>query len=152
MTRILIGLSLTASLALAADGARVWKASELKGSEKKLSPKVDAQKIASEGFGKLGSNATAQISHREADGVAELHETKDDFFVVESGEATLELGGSVVDPKKTDQHEVRGPSIKGAEQKQLSAGDIVYIPANTPHRLLVAKGKQFTYFVIKVNK
>lgn len=152
MTRILIGLSLTATLVFAADTARVWKASELKGYEKKLAPKVDAQKIASEGFGKLGTNATAQISHREGDGVAELHELKDDFFVVESGEATLEVGGTVVDPKKTEPHEVRGPSIKGAEKKQLAAGDIVYIPANTPHRLSLNKGKQFTYFVIKVSR
>jgi len=152
MNRFLMGLSLTATLAFAADSARVWKSSDLKGYEKKLASKVDAQKIASEGFGKLGSNATAQVSHREADGVAELHETKDDFFVVESGEATLETGGSVVDAKKTDQHEVRGPSIKGAEKHALAAGDIVYIPAGTPHRLLVSKGKQFTYFVIKVTK
>lgn len=150
MTRILIGLSLSACLMFAADSARVWKSSDLKGYDKKLAPKIDAGKIATEAFGKLGTHATAQISHREADGIAELHEAKDDFFVVESGEATLETGGSVVDPKKTEAHEVRGPSIKGADKKQLTAGDIVYIPANTPHRLLVKKGKQFTYFVIKV--
>ncbi len=152
MTRLLIGFSLVAALAFAADSARIWKAGDLKGYEKKLSAKIDAQKIASEGFGKMGSNATAQISHREGDGIAELHEMKDDFFVVESGEATLETGGTVVDPKKTEANEVRGPSIKGATKHTLSAGDIVYIPAGTPHRLLLTGSKQFTYFVIKVNK
>jgi hypothetical protein len=30
-------------------------------------------------------------------------------------------------------------------------GDIVHIPAKTAHQLLVAPGKVFTYFVIKVD-
>jgi quercetin dioxygenase-like cupin family protein len=32
----------------------------------------------------------------------------------------------------------------------LSTGDIVHIPAGTPHQLLLDKGKPFTYFVVKV--
>lgn len=154
MKKLMMSMLLSGLLSFAADaaGAKLWTASELKGYDKKLSEKVDAQKIASEGFGKFGNNASAQVSHREGPGIAELHEQVADFFVVESGDATLIVGGEVVTPKQTAPNEVRGPSIKGGEKKKLGAGDIVYIPANTPHQLLVDNGKHFTYFVLKVQK
>ena len=41
---------------------------------------------------------------------------------------------------------------RAASATKLAAGDAVHIPANTPHQLLVENGKQFTYFVIKVQK
>ena len=75
-----------------------------------------------------------------------------DFFVVQSGEATLVVGGEVPGAKTTAPHELRGPKINGGERRKLVAGDVVHIPANTPHQLLVEKGKQFTYLFIKVEK
>jgi len=143
-----------ATLAAGADlpGFRLWSNTELKGYEKKLAAKVDQAKIASEQFGALGNNAKAQISHREGNGEAEVHEMVEDFFVVESGEATLVVGGQVVNSRQTAANELRGPSIKGGESKKLVAGDIVCIPARMPHQLMVADGKQLTYFVIKVTK
>ena len=91
------------------------------------------------------------IAHREGDGQAELHEKQADLFVVASGEATLVYGGEVVSPKTTEPNEVRGPSIKGGEKKALAAGDVVHIPAKVPHQLLLPAGKEFTYFVLKVD-
>jgi mannose-6-phosphate isomerase-like protein (cupin superfamily) len=133
-------------------GFRHWGNTELKGYEKKLASKVDKAKIASEAFGAFGNNAKAQISHREGNGEAEVHEMVEDFFVVESGEATLVVGGQVANQRQSAPNEFRGPSIKGGENKKLVAGDIVCIPAKMPHQLLVENGKQFTYFVIKVTK
>jgi quercetin dioxygenase-like cupin family protein len=40
----------------------------------------------------------------------------------------------------------------GGTSHKLAAGDVVHIPANTPHQLLVEPGTQFTYFVVKVNQ
>ena len=119
--------------------------SQLKTMEKGMAGK----KLASNPLGNYG-NHTMQLSHREASGEAELHETMNDIFVVESGEATLVVGGTVASAKTTAPNEVRGPSIQGGEKKKLGAGDIVHIPAKTPHQLLVDSGKQFTYAVIKV--
>jgi archaellum component FlaG (FlaF/FlaG flagellin family) len=70
-----------------------------------------------------------------------LHETQVDIWIVESGQATLVLGGTIVEPKTVKLHEVRGPSIQGGIQ-QLVPGDIVHIPVNV---------KTFTYLVIKVD-
>ena len=131
-------------------GFAQWKGAELRSYEKKLAPKIDAKKIASQPLGSYG-NHTLSVIHREGSGEAELHETQGDIFLVESGEATLIVGGTVVDPKTTAPHEVRGPSIKDGVSKQIGAGDIVHIAAQTPHQLMIPAGKQATYAIIKVN-
>jgi mannose-6-phosphate isomerase-like protein (cupin superfamily) len=131
-------------------GVVVWSGSELKGYGKKLAPKMNEGKVATERLATFPAHF-AMVAHREGDGQAELHEKQADLFVVESGEATLVYGGEVVSPKTTEPHEVRGPSIKGGEKKALAVGDVVHIPARIPHQLLVPAGKEFTYFVVKVD-
>jgi mannose-6-phosphate isomerase-like protein (cupin superfamily) len=95
-------------------------------------------------------SSNVSISHREANGIPEVHAHMDDYFVVQSGEATLVIGGEVVNAKQTEPGETRGDSIKGGERRKLTAGDVVHIPTDLPHQLLVDNGKLFTYFVIKV--
>jgi mannose-6-phosphate isomerase-like protein (cupin superfamily) len=137
---------------IAADpaGFAMWSGKQLKGYEKSLAPKIDAQKLAFEEVGKFGNHAL-QIAHREGSGMAELHETQADLFIVQSGEATLVVGGTVSGGKTTAPGEVRGPSINGGEKKKLGAGDVVHIPANTAHQLLLDSGKQFTYAIMKID-
>src|SRR5690242_831977 len=127
-----------------------WSSKDLKAYEQKLKPKIDAQKFAGQQLGAWG-NHSAMIGHREGDGAAELHETVADFFVVQSGEATLVVGGTVVEPKTTAPREVRGPSIKDGVSKQLGPGDIVHVAAKTPHQVKIPAGKQFTYAIVKVD-
>ncbi len=131
-------------------GFNLWTSSELHSLESKLSREVDAQKVASERLGSYG-NHTLGIAHREGTGNAELHETQNDIFIVQSGEATLVEGGAIVEPKTTGLHEVEGTSIRGGEKRKLAAGDIVHIPFKTPHQLIVESGKQITYFVVKID-
>jgi mannose-6-phosphate isomerase-like protein (cupin superfamily) len=137
---------------IAADpaGFAMWTGKQLKGYEKILAPKIDAKKIASEPLGKFG-NHTFQITHREGSGEGELHETQADLFIVQSGEATLVVGGTVSGGKPTAPGEIRGASVTGGERKKLGAGDVVHIPANTAHQLLVESGKQFNYAIMKID-
>src|ERR1700689_2246735 len=88
-------------------GINVWKSSQLHALEPKLSREVDAEKAASETLGSYG-NHNLGIAHREGTGNAEFHETQNDVFVVLSGEATLVVGGKLVEPKTTELHEVEG--------------------------------------------
>ena len=131
-------------------GVVVWPGSELKAYSQKLAPKVDAKKVAVERIGTFG-NHLIMVAHREADGEAELHEVQADFFVVQSGEATLITGGKMVDGKTTAPGEVRAPSIAGGERRTIAPGDMVHIPAKIPHQLMIPAGKEFTYVVIKVD-
>ncbi len=129
-------------------GFALWTAGDLKAVQHKLEAKIDAQRFASQTLKKFGNHYTL-LAHRQGTGSAELHQTEADLFVVESGSAKLIVGGKIVNPRTTGPHEIRGSSITGGTEKNLSAGDIVHIPARTPHQLLV-DGKQFTYFVVKI--
>ena len=138
-------------LVFAADpaGFTIWKSGELKGFEKKLAPKIDAQKVATQQLGSYG-NHTTMMAHREGSGLAELHVKVADVFVVESGEGTVVVGGKMPGSKTTAPDEMRGPTIEGGTKHAVAAGDVVHIPANIPHQMLVDPGKQVTYFVVKV--
>ncbi len=92
------------------------------------------------------------ISLRQKDGGAEIHRNFADFFCVIRGEATLTSGGTIVEPKEVKPGEIKGSSITGGTQVLLHEGDFVHIPANVPHQLLLPKGGEFIYFVIKVEE
>ena len=134
--------------AASSGGVDIYSAKQIQGIGQKLAQqKKDS--FASEELTRYGNHYT-MVAYREATGSSELHEHEADFFVVESGTAALVTGGKIVEPKTTKPGEIRGSSIQGGEHHQVSAGDIVHIPAGVPHQLLLESGKPFTYFVVKV--
>lgn len=126
-----------------------WTGVQLKDIEKTLGQKAGVSKSASQPLADLGTHLI-QLSYREASGEAEIHEHVTDVFVVQSGEATLAVGGRMVDGKVTAAGELRGPSLAGAQLKELRAGDVVNIPAGTPHQVLVKDGKIYACLVVKI--
>jgi mannose-6-phosphate isomerase-like protein (cupin superfamily) len=132
-------------------GVVVWKASEMKTREKELAGKMSDKKVASETLATFGNHLT-MLAHREGDGEVEVHDKMADILVIQSGEATLIVGGTVVGGHNTAPGETRGASITGGEKKTLGAGDAVHIPAKIPHQMMVANGKKVTYFVVKVEE
>lgn len=130
--------------------AKVWKHGDLVQMDKKLSQELDSESSASDVLGTYG-NHHFEIAIRKATGNAELHETQNDVFFIVSGEATLVSGGTLVDRKLTEPHEYEGKSIEGGDSVKLTAGDVVHIPFNVPHQLIVEKGKEVEYFVVKID-
>jgi mannose-6-phosphate isomerase-like protein (cupin superfamily) len=90
------------------------------------------------------------LAHREADGQPELHETQVDVIFVQSGSATLLVGGTLVNGETVSPHEKRNGTIQGGVRQKLAAGDVVRIPARMPHQLFLDGAHEFTYFVVKV--
>ena len=90
------------------------------------------------------------VARREADGQVEWHENQVDIFVVQSGSATLIVGGTMVGSTILKPHEKRNGIIQGGIRRKISEGDIIRIPARVPHQLLLDGSPEFTYFVIKV--
>jgi mannose-6-phosphate isomerase-like protein (cupin superfamily) len=80
----------------------------------------------------------------------EWHETQADVFFVQSGTATLLLGGRLVNGETVAPHEKRNGSIFGGVRRKISAGDIVRIPPRVPHQLLLDGSAEFNYLVVKV--
>src|ERR1035438_10257809 len=153
MKPLALALALSAFAFSAGDpqGFSLWKSAELKGYAKSLAPKMSAQKVASQNLAANG-NYSFMVAHREGSGEAEYHATQADIFFVQSGEATLIVGGELVDGKTTAPNEMRAASIQGGTEKKLAAGDVVTIPVKTAHQLKLDAGKQFTYFYVKVTQ
>lgn len=147
---LLLGIIFAFPTSSEPQGFELWKAPQLKALQSKLSASLDAQKFAVQNLGTFG-NHSFMLAHREGNGQAELHETQNDVFFVQSGQATLVLGGTVVQPKTVAPHEIRGSSISGGTQETLGPGDVVHIPVGVPHQLFVGAGSQFTYFVVKID-
>jgi mannose-6-phosphate isomerase-like protein (cupin superfamily) len=149
----LTGLFFAAMALPAGDPAGVlnWKSADLKAFSKSLSPKIDAQKVATQQLGGTG-NYTFMMAHREGSGLAEWHETQADIMVIESGQGTLVVGGEMVDAKTTAPNEKRGASINGGVEKKVVAGDIITVPIKTAHQMKIVPGKEITYFVVKITQ
>lgn len=133
------------------EGFEHWTADSLKGLEQTL--KTDAGKnprhIAGQRLGDF-ANDLFMLSRREADGVVEWHENQADIFFVESGSATLVVGGTMVGGETVEPHEKRNGTIEGGIRRKLSPGDVVRIPPKVPHQILLDGLPGFTYFVVKV--
>ncbi len=93
-----------------------------------------------------------KLSVRTASGGAEVHAHFDDVMVVLDGSATLVTGGKVVDGKTAANGETKGKSIEGGEKHTVRKGDIIHVPAGTPHQLILPKGGEFSAFVVKVHE
>jgi glc operon protein GlcG len=87
-------------------------------------------------------------SRRDRSGMAEVHLKDADIIYVQEGAATLVTGGTVVDPKNVASDEIRGAQISGGETRQISKGDVIIVPAGTPHWFKEVPGPM-TYYVVK---
>jgi len=133
------------------EGFEHWSAASLKEMQQQLA-KEAAGNEAHLGLRRLTDfpNDLYMVAHREADGQPELHETQADVFMAVSGSATLIVGGTLVGAKQIEPHELRNGTIQGGLRQKLFPGDIVRIPARTPHQVVLEGAHEFTYFVVKV--
>jgi glc operon protein GlcG len=87
-------------------------------------------------------------SRRDKAGVAEVHTKDADIIYVQDGSATFVTGGTVVDPKPTEANEIRGTEITGGETRTITKGDVIIVPAGTPHWFKEVPAPM-TYYVVK---
>ena len=90
-------------------------------------------------------------SRRDAAGQAEVHARDTDILYVLEGTAALVTGGRVVGGAEVARDEVRGPRIEGGTRRELVAGEVVVVPAGTPHWFESVPGP-FVYYVVKVTR
>ncbi len=79
----------------------------------------------------------------------EVHDGSDDIYYVLDGEATLILGGELVEPNEISPGEWRSKTIKGGNSFVIKKGDLVVVPRGTVHQRTV-KNKGFSMILIKV--
>ena len=92
------------------------------------------------------------LSFRSRSGEVEIHERFADLFFVLSGTATLVTGGTVVNARIKAPGETRGDSIEGGNPQELRQGEIIHVPAGTPHQFLVSGDRSVTCMVVKIQE
>jgi glc operon protein GlcG len=94
-------------------------------------------------------NYMVHASHREMDGVAEIHTLDTDLIYMLEGSATFVTGGSVPDAKVIEPNELRGSAIVSGESRRIVKGDVIVVPAGVPHMFKDVQGS-LNYYVVKV--
>ena len=96
-----------------------------------------------------GTNYMIHTSRRTAAGKAEIHTKDTDIIYVLEGSASFVTGGKAIDAVVTAPDELRGSAIEGGETRLLEKGDVIVVPAGTPHWFREVRGPVL-YYTIKV--
>lgn len=109
-----------------------------------------------------GSNVGIGVVYRPkgAKGFAASHDKVSEVYQVLEGSGTLVTGGTMVNPQRRDNvaevvTQINGPGVSGASiqggvSRRISKGDMVIIPAGTPHWFSEIQ-ETLTYTVVRVD-
>jgi mannose-6-phosphate isomerase-like protein (cupin superfamily) len=120
-----------------------------------LAQLVEQAKITHHGDAELArtGNFALQLSVMVHDGPGELHRHFDDLLMIKQGSATLVTGGTMQNPRpERPNGDTYGSGLQGGQSQQISAGDIVIVPAGLTHQLLVPQGADLVMVVGKIQE
>lgn len=81
----------------------------------------------------IGDSGFVVLANRAVQRGAEMHDKTNHVFIIVDGEATFVTGGKLVNAKVISPGQTRADGIEGGVEHRLSKGDVITIPANTPH-------------------
>lgn len=97
-----------------------------------------------------GYSIMLMVLLRSGDAVALEEYSK--MLTVLDGQATLITGGAIEGAKPVENGEVRGTSIGRGSSRAVRPGDLIHLPAGTPHQLLLAGDKTLSCVVVRVRE
>jgi mannose-6-phosphate isomerase-like protein (cupin superfamily) len=81
----------------------------------------------------INDNGLIVLANRAVQRGAEMHDKTNHIFIIVDGEATFVTGGTLINPKVISPGQTRAEGIEGGQSHRLTKGDVITIPANTPH-------------------
>ena len=126
--------------------AMLWTTGDMVKLQKELAGKMDPARH----LGSTRPTDSVLIVHRDGPSEAEIHQKEADFIVMQEGEGTILVGGTMLESREDRPTELRGKPGTGGKMYALKAGEMLYVPANTVHQFLVAPGKAFTAVIVKI--
>ena len=90
------------------------------------------------------------LANRREAGPVEYHDRTNHVFIIVEGEATFITGGTMVDAKRTAPDQMRAASIEGGVTHHLVKGDVITIPAKTPHWFKDVPTKTVAYYAVNI--
>ena len=91
------------------------------------------------------------LAQRRKAGEVEYHDRTNHVFVMVEGEATLVVGGSMVNARRTAPDQMRAPSLEGGTTYHMTKGDVITIPAKTPHWFKEVPTKTVAYYAVNID-
>ena len=88
------------------------------------------------------------LANRRGAGEVEVHDKTNHIFIIVEGEATFVTGGTLVGAKNTAPGQIRAASLNGGQTHQLRKGDVITVPAKTPHWWKEVSTKTIAYYAI----
>ena len=88
------------------------------------------------------------LAQRRGAGEVEMHDKTNHVFIIVEGEATFVTGGTPVGARETAPGQRRASSVQGGETHHLTKGDVITIPAKTPHWFKEVPTKTIAYYAI----
>ena len=82
----------------------------------------------------IEDDALIVIANRGMQRGSEMHDNTNHVFIIQDGEAEFVTGGRMIDAKVIDPGQTRGTGIEGGASRHLTKGDVITIPAKTPHQ------------------
>lgn len=95
-----------------------------------------------------GPGARIVVARRTQAADYEAHDGQHEFVVLRSGRATFHVGGRIDAPRQISPGEWRGAAAAGTAAYELAPGDVLSIPAGTPHQV-APSGGDVTYLSFK---
>lgn len=88
------------------------------------------------------------LAQRRGAGEVEVHEKTNHVFIIVEGEATFVTGGTLVGARDTAPGQRRASSVQGGVTHHLTKGDVITIPAKTPHWFRDVPTQTVAYYAI----
>jgi mannose-6-phosphate isomerase-like protein (cupin superfamily) len=90
------------------------------------------------------------LANRREAGAVEYHEHTNHIFIIVDGEGTFITGGTMVGAKRTSPDQMTATSLEGGQTFHLTKGDVITIPAKTPHWWKEISTKTVGYYAINI--
>ncbi len=114
---------------------------------------IDHDKVASvmsKGGPIVSDPGLVILANRREIGPVEYHDHTNHVFIMVEGEATFITGGTMVDAKRTAPDQIRAASIEGGMTHHMTKGDVITIPAKTPHWFKEIPTKTVAYYAVNI--
>ncbi len=92
----------------------------------------------------------AMLEYRPATAPAALHERDAELMVVLEGAGNIVTGGKIVNEERVNAANTRGPSIADGNTQAVVKGDMLIVPANTPHQVIPTGGAPIVLMTLHV--
>jgi mannose-6-phosphate isomerase-like protein (cupin superfamily) len=98
----------------------------------------------------IGDKGLTMLATRRGAGEVEVHEKTNHIFIITEGEATFVTGGTLVNARQTAPGQTRAANVEGGTTYHLTKGDVITVPAKTPHWFKDVPTQTIAYYAINL--